>query len=347
VVAELAATTAWDSLHLLEGVREVALLVDPVDLTAVTQRTFDEARSRCPGFERLPAARNVCRRLDLPWATVLELAALRPAKRPRVLGRLQGERENAELTPEVLTYALRLVAQRVQKSTITPGEYDAERDELMAADRRHYRNESLLWLPTANQVRVFAGSWIHALAHAELSRGQARGGQLPNQGRTPTVIDVLDRCYEHHGVEATYTQLLAFARANKVPMKAREKGKPWAEYVQEWRAERQRHGLSEPAGPAPRGAAPDFNQDVGAALPGERRRRYEPDYDNAVDWVVRYLQGLQLGQRPGSRRYDQWARRHNGAPWTSEFRRHHGGWLNVLRAAQARLRAAGPKKAGA
>lgn len=82
----------------------------------------------------------------------------------------------------------------------------------------------------------------------------------------------------------------------------------------------------------------DLSKNVGAALPGERRRRSAPDFDDAVDWVVRYLRDLESRERPSARRYNRWAKRHDGAPWASEFGRHHDGWLTVLDAARAKLR---------
>ena len=334
-------TASWDLLHLLDGVREVARLVDSVDITKVTQRPFDDARCRCPGFEMLPTARSICRRLDLPWSTVLELAALPPARRTVKLGRLHGEREPADLTSSFLTYALRLIATRLNKPILTPSEYDFERDALMAEDRCHWRHGGQLWLPTADQVRGFADSWNHALAHAGLAPGRSRGGKGATRGHAATVIEVLDRCYEHHGVVATYTQLLAFARANGVPMRNRPAGRPWSAFIEDWRAQRRERGLPAPQLPAPGSPAPDFNQDVGAALPGERKSRYAPSFDDAVAAVARYLQSLEARQRPSARRYDQWAARQEegSVPWASEFRRHHGGWLNVLTAARAKVRA--------
>lgn len=82
------------------------------------------------------------------------------------------------------------------------------------------------------------------------------------------------------------------------------------------------------------GANPDYSQDVGAALPGERRgRKAWDDVDELANWVARDLAELPRGQRPTKRRYDEWAATTDGAPWASKFDR-HGGWSTVLARAQ-------------
>lgn len=82
--------------------------------TEVAGLGFDEARSCCPGFEALPATRNISERIGLPWSKVLELAELPPEGRTIGLGRLIGEREQQDwLTPAGVEFALRLVATRL------------------------------------------------------------------------------------------------------------------------------------------------------------------------------------------------------------------------------------------
>lgn len=344
LTASTAAPTAtpaaadWDPLHLLEGVREVALLVDPVDLTAVRQREFDEARSCCPGFEVLPAARNISERIGLPWSKVLELAELPPLGRAIGLGRLLGEREEQDwLTPAGVEFALRLVATRLGVPTLTPSAYDAERDRLLRENRRCSRHGGQLLLPNSNQVIAAVGSWEKALAYARLAARQAIGGNR-RRTRARPIIEVIASCYEHYDIEPGHNQLHTFARANGISVQSRETGKPWRAYIDEWKAARRAQGLPEPNGPAPAGQAPDFDRDVGAGNPGERRQRPPGTIDECVDWVMRYLTERAAHEQPTAKRYNQWARAQDSAPWASEFIRSHGGWARVRDLAWKRLR---------
>lgn len=84
---------------------------------------------------------------------------------------------------------------------------------------------------------------------------------------------MLDRCYEHYGIEPNLGGLVTWARANGIPFPRKERGKPWSAYVAEWKAARSANGQPAPRGPAPKGKGPDYNADVGAALPGEGRHR--------------------------------------------------------------------------
>lgn len=110
----------------------------------------------------------------------------------------------------------------------------------------------------------------------------------------------------------------------------------------EWKAARRAKGLKVPKGPPPRGKHPDYTQDVGAALPGERRgRKRWDDFEECVEWVTRYLHQLRPGERASQRGYDAWAGQQEGAPWSSTLGESHGGWAAVRDAAWARLRGDG------
>jgi len=90
--------------------------------------------------------------------------------------------------------------------------------------------------------------------------------------------------------EPTLNELAAFAKANGIPFPRKERGRPWSDYLRGWKDGRQARGLPVPQGPPPKRQRPDYTQDVGAALPGERRAKKSwEDIDECVDWVVRYL----------------------------------------------------------
>jgi hypothetical protein len=49
------------------------------------------------------------------------------------------------------------------------------------------------------------------------------GGHHARVGPVP-IVEVLDRCYEHHGTEPTLGELVQFARANGIPFPRKEHG---------------------------------------------------------------------------------------------------------------------------
>jgi hypothetical protein len=169
-------------------------------------------------------------------------------------------------------------------------------------------------------VEVHVGHHARVLrtsaAHERADRGQERVGD----GLQLT----------HHRAEPTSGELETVARANGIPFPRRERGRPWSGYVREWMDRRREQGLPVPDGPPPKRQRPDYTHDVGAARPGERRGRKQwDDLDEFAAWVLRYLDALPRGERPGQRDYDGWGRRTEGAPWSSNFGP-HGGWTVVL-----------------
>lgn len=324
----------FDPLTLLDIVREVAELADVEEPACISTRAWDTARPLSDRYADAPAARRICEHLDLPWPKVRELAFTAGRGRSIALGHALNERQGNWLTPEYSDFALRLVARRLSASTLTPGQYRAERAVMLSRDRN-----GQLRLPTEDQIAALAGSWDRALAHAGLRARQGRGGHRARVGPA-SIVDVLDRCFEHHRAEPTSGELATFARANGIPFPRRERGRPWSDYVREWKDGRREQGLPVPDGPPPKRQRPDYTQDVGAARPGERRGRKQwDDIDELAEWVARYLRELPRGGRVSKRRYDEWAAGVDGAPWSSNFDA-HGGWAAVLGVARRRCSSA-------
>jgi hypothetical protein len=93
--------------------------------------------------------------------------------------------------------------------------------------------------------------------------------------------------------------------------------------------------------PKPGSTLPRNDQDVGAALPGERRSKPSwDDRDECVEWVVRDLRMLR--RRRAHRRcgYNSWAGNQDGAPGSGAFEQ-HGGWEAMRHAAQRHRRRTG------
>lgn len=322
--------SSYDPLALLHVVHAVAAAAGGQADEAMSTRAWDRARPPSEAHGDAPAARRIGEALGLPWATVWRLAFMEGHAQVVALGAAQRDRDAEEwLTREHCDFALQLVARRLGVLTLTPTEYRVECEQVMASRGRGRG----LRLPTENEIRVLYPSWDKALAHAGLRARVGRGGQRARVGPA-AIVDVLERCFAHYGVEPTARDLEVFARANGIPFPRREK--PWPEYLAEWKADRRERGLPVPDGPPPKRERPDYDQDVGAARPGERRARYTwDDFDEVVDWVARYLAQLR-GVRASQRGYNDWARQQEGAPWSGAFER-HGGWGAVRRAAQAQL----------
>jgi hypothetical protein len=113
---------------------------------------------------------------------------------------------------------------------------------MLAEDAIRRSHGGQLRLPNEHQVATAAGGWDRALYLAGLARRQGPGGQRARAAPV-AIIDVLDRCYEHYGVEPRFTDLTTFARANGIPFPRRERGKPWSTCVEEWKAARRTNGL--------------------------------------------------------------------------------------------------------
>lgn len=304
--------------------REVAGLADPECPIQVSQRRWDQARKQSARFAGLPLARDIARRLTLPWCEVLQLALAPPETHAHRLGRALTRVEQDWLTDEHIVYALRMVAGRLDIRTLTPGQYRAERTRMLALDRTRWLHGRRLRLPTDEQIRrAVAGDWDHALALARLAPRPGLGDQGHGR-RALGTLKLLERCYEAHGTEPTAAELRCFAKANGIPWNP-DKDRTWLESLAAWKDDRRARGQVVPDGPPPRSERPNYAQPIGAALPGERRRQDWSDINACLLFVVAYLEQLPTGARSTKLGYADWARAHENAPAPSCFDQ-HGGW---------------------
>ncbi len=327
-----------EPLLLLNGVRCVAALANPDEPTATTQRAFDAAREHNPDHATLPPARKITEQLRLPWREVLAVAHAPEARQTQLLGTKTRARSAQDwLTGEHVTAALRLVAARLGVDSLTTGEYRVERAQLLSVDRARWRHGRWLLLPDDEQAITVAGSWDAALRFAELKTTAER---LParEQG-TSKLADLLERFYDHYGVQPSLRNLQAFALGNGIPYPRHKQ--PFGVAVAEWVASRRDRGL-----PAPRVVtriggrghkAPDYSVDVGAARTGERRLAKWTRADCAAA-VARYLAQIPTGERSTERGYTDWAATQpSGTTPAMSTILSLGGWEAARRAAQAQL----------
>ncbi|MBV8945847.1 MAG: hypothetical protein JOZ95_10525 [Solirubrobacterales bacterium] len=326
----------FEPLALLHVVRDVARSSPAEDPRRVSTRTWDGARELGERFTDVPAARRICEHLRLPWEKIRELAFMDGHAQRIALGHALGDEQANWLTTEYSCFALRLIARRLGAATVTPGQYRAVRQATLGSGRGRRSIARRVLIPTAEQIQTLAGGWDEALAQAGLAPRHGLGGHHARVGPVP-IVEVLDRCYEHHGTEPTLGELVLFARANGIPFPRKERGRPYRSYVKEWKDRRSARGLDTPDGPPPKCERPDYTVDVGAALPGESRAKSAwADRKEVVAWVTRYLDELKARDCASQRAYAAWARQQDGAPWASVLAR-HGGWVAVREEAWQRL----------
>jgi hypothetical protein len=322
-----------EQLILLQGVREVSERADPSAPMEIPQRVFDEARAAST-FPDLPAARNIVRTLGVPWGDVLRLAHEPEAVRTQRLSVKQKGAEQDWLDEEYVIFALRLIARRLETSSLSLGQYRSEREQMLAADRAHYLHGGQLILPSEAQVIAHAGSWPKALRLAGLE--DAKSVPL-GAVMVPTLVELMERFFEHYGTQPTRRALEAFTSGNGIPQ-PRSNKQSFRAGLEDWRAKRAEQGL--PAAPPapPKHKHPDYARDLGAARPGERRRHKRRTTEECVAWIRAYLEELPSGARSTQRSYLDWARGRDGAPNLHSLRL-RGGFAHVRSLAQEQMRA--------
>jgi hypothetical protein len=331
-----------DSLMLLKVVREVSLLADPDEPTAVSQRSFDSARERSPDYTCPPRAKRIAERLRLSWPDVLTVAHAPDAEQNRLLGlRTRAARADwlggdpvAAVRP-----ALRVVALRRGVETLTLAEYRAERNVILSADRARWMHGGALRLPTDEQIIAVAGSWDAALRLAGLRALRERDTTERRSDAAPSLVDLLARFHNAHDFQPSARDLRAFARGNGIPY-PRHVQQGFSVAVTEWRRQRQEQGLPKPRVVTRKGGrgrkAPDYSANIGAARAGEKRRGQWKRYD-CVAAVSRYLAQLRSAERSTERGYRDWAaaQPHGTTPAFATVQE-HGGWEAMRRDAIAR-----------
>jgi hypothetical protein len=144
------ANIRYEPLSLIELIREVAEASGVSEPRCISQRAWDTARTSVN--PKAPAARSICARLRLPWRKVLEIAFWDEPGRAISLGLAMGEKQQDWLTPEYVSFALNLAAQRRGKHTVNPGEYEQERALLLRQDQSHWLHGRRLKLPNTKQI---------------------------------------------------------------------------------------------------------------------------------------------------------------------------------------------------
>lgn len=335
-----------DDLLLLQYVRAVSKLANPARPQEARQRAFDASAKQHERFADVPSARVIARRLGKPWREVLTLAHSSSKTHPASLSGRRGTDDQHWLAGEHITYALKLVARRSQASTLSEAQYDAGREKLLTTQR-----SSRFRLPTAGQICTytqqelygtttvgtsFTGTWARALELAELapSRKPAR-----RQPRTTSVsVEILDQCYDAHGVEPTPERLSAFAREQGGTLGVIRNQEVWGKVLATWHASRTKRRLAVPTEPPP---PPTLAKQRFAALGFHQAAQYPTtkwaDQEKCVLALMRYLSQIPKGKYATKKRYERWAREQAEPMPPPGALERHGGWDKLRVIAHRRM----------
>jgi hypothetical protein len=329
-----------EALVLLKSVREIAALANPAEPEAVTQRAFDVERKRSTTHAALPPAKRITERLKLSWTEMLAVAYAPEREQNHLLAMKDRAPSSADwLSEKHVAAVLHLAAGRLGADTVSTNEYRVERGKVLAVDRARWMHGRTILLPTAEQIMLAAGSWEEALRFAGL-REQRKPGATRKKTNAPSLVDLMERFYEAHGVQPTRPALQEWASASNIPYPSPQ-GRPNAfrKATEEWIERRRAAGEPDPKLP-PHGRGrrttvrPDYSTKKGAPLPGERRRDLW-DRDSCVAAVARYIAQLPPGKhsRSTSRGYRAWAAEQEHAPPMTTIQERCKSWEAARREA--------------
>lgn len=259
----------YDLRTLLEIVAAVARLANPSAPLLVRQADYDAARADA-GYPDAPTGKQTAQRFGLAWRELLTLALDEERNLDKAVGHRVGADEDAALDEAGIRAALRTVALRLDRRTLTVFEYRREREEMLAsASLRHHPVE--LYLPSDYQILRVAGSWEAAL---EISGLDPRVESASPKGLP--IIDAIEIALEATGCLPTRNELHTFAAANGFSV-ARGR-RPFSEYVAELSARRDGWGKWTPLGRPPHAQRPDWGASYelprNVNLVRKRRRRW-------------------------------------------------------------------------
>jgi hypothetical protein len=332
--ARLRFQSRYDLRALVSVIAEVAKAADPKAPEKVSQRRYDEARTRA-GHPDAPTAKQTAARLGRPWSEVLALA-LSPAHAVDVaIGRFEGEEEQEWLSKEDVVFALQAVAQRLGKKTLLPVEYRQERRSMLKAAKRH-RHPSELSLPTEGQIERIAGSWDTALEVAGL---KPRTKVEVAKGIPITAI--IELFLEQWGYLPSVAQVEQYSSAQGVPMQRRERGKPYSAYIAELTAERKEWGRWTPPH-VPGGMKPKLDEPAPglpgllARYPNAQKRPKRWTREQCIDALVQLLAEWPSDRRLTEDAYQEVSRGRRDLPPLSSLQRGtRGGFSELMQAARA------------
>ena len=278
--------------ELLDAVLDVASAAAP-DPQAASTRSWDRARTAA-GRPELPTASTICRRLGLPWPTVLALALTEPAERSRSLGLLRKPQEFRGDDETVLA-SLRLVARRLN-APLGRLAYDIER--LKVDTERVRRGRPPLNLPHSETVERRLRSWVRA---CELAGVEPASPVAPPLHRAKPAVELLDEFISETGLLPYRNWFERWCRGQDIPL-GRD-ARRWDELVRAVRKLRRARGEKTPTKPASSLSLPS----IPATDEGRSRSRRRPKRRTHAEVLAslrRYKEcHLESGQQPRQKHY--------------------------------------------
>lgn len=287
-----------------------------------SQRRFDAHRAEA-GLARLPRADSICARLGISWSTLVELPSRNQSGRAISFGRVgTNESEAAWVTLEQISFALRLVAVRLNRATVSSADYRRERARIVPAGVR--------LLPDENQILRTTKSWGAALTIAGLAADDELERDLE---RMAGVHRVLDKALGAHGVVPSLHELERFAEANGLALPDRLF--PYPEVVEFWRETRIDQGRDVPEYTPRDLPRPNFARRV---LDGESQRVRRGYWTEAlaVEAMRRFLASRRSGEATTRKAYVDWQNGNREAPAASYLDASLGGFARIRQLASGR-----------
>jgi hypothetical protein len=333
--------------RLLQEVREVSRLADPINPSTITQRAFDAARKESDTYAHLPLARDIARQLRWSWAKVLEVAHLSSTTQAKRLS--ARDKENQDwLTPEYIAYVLKLVAHRLDAKTVTETQYAAERKRILAENHKRYLHGRQLRLPTAAQIKTLVqvelygtssagtpgiGAWGRAL---ELAKLELKGRRNRPKLRLPLTA-LIENYFEKHGKQPTPRELWKFARENKLPHRISKSPNVWDEAIRRWQKKREAQGLPPVAALPPEPQKTEALSFLRVRDTRRYRRNEWRSQEKILNILIRYIEQIPANEHATSTSYDSWAESQADLTPTVRAFNQHGGWATTLELAYKQM----------
>lgn len=314
-------------------VREVALVADPDFPDRITMVQFDDARATA-GHPDAPSARASCMALKMKWRELLE-RVFDPERDP-VMSAAAHRRQAARIpVEEEIFFALRFVAMKRDRETLTYDEYDLFRLELIEEDKRRMRSASFLEhvLPTAGQIWNACGKdWAFALSLAQLKSAKER-----KHARAADLDEVYGAFVETTGARpAGWATLDRFAQRANMPMRRRTGREKFEKVEKAILAQRKKQGLDTPDEKIDNRTASTFEipPELAARLTQAAANRppREWTYETVLAGLTEYVKSLKAGERATQHHYSA---KRVGTPWPSVRKiQDYGAWTPMLAAAR-------------
>lgn len=338
-------------LELLEIVRQVSTLANPVAPTDVSGREWDAHRAAA-GFPDAPLAFSISKRFGISWAGVLTAAHVSEENRWRRLTHLQADKGRKGLDLPAVSVALRQAARRLEKPGIDRSDYGEARELILRASRGTRQAAiAARALPELTQIEEILRRHRITWEQGLLNAGLDKPARSDNSGLS--LEDGINAFVEDTGcLPLHYHQLYRWAISRRISLSFPRKspGAATQQAIDQVIAARARAGLA-PLSRAPRDLPLDRVPDaVDTRHLGPRARRQRWDRESLINGLALAVELLGPGRQLDQRSLKRVAVEHGHLPIPSysvvnrHLRRNHPdeSWEQWRQEAEARARRGQP-----